>query len=111
MKFERDFQDKLKLGSDSASVEKLNGELNAANAAVSDDTNPDDQELRICELGCGTGSTIRTICSVNTNKKTFVYCSDFSSNAIDILKVSCSVIQLHNLIYITFTYFQSSELF
>ena len=61
-----------------------------ATESRSDDENPDEKELRIFEIGCGTGSTIRTILNVNTNPKTTVYCCDFSSNAIDILKASKS---------------------
>ena len=87
VKFERDFQDKLKLNNN-----KLDDVINVdrneqlKNENINLDVK-DAEELKILELGCGTGSTIRSILKSNTNPKTFVYCCDFSPSAIDILKV------------------------
>ena len=107
VKFEREFQDRLRLADcvDSSSVENSSVESSSVESSSiekpsqkSDDENldqkpvstgeGDEKELKIFEIGCGTGSTIRTILNVNTNPATTVYCCDFSSNAIDILKAS-----------------------
>ena len=94
--FEREFQDKLRLvdGAESAgqkpneNAAKKPGESTKSEDISGEEKSADEKELRIFEIGCGTGSTIRTILNVNTNPKTTVYCCDFSSNAIDILKAS-----------------------
>lgn len=99
VKFEREFQDRLRLadGVENSSVEnsstegpdRKSDEKNPEQKPVSNGENEsDEKELKIFEIGCGTGSTIRTILNVNTNPKTTVYCCDFSSHAIDILKAS-----------------------
>ena len=94
VKFEREFQDKLRLADENARQKPDDGQESAEGAksegttVESNDRSADEKELKIFEIGCGTGSTIRTILNVNTNPKTTVYCCDFSSNAIDILKVS-----------------------
>ena len=42
--------------------------------------------FRILEVGCGTGSTVFPLLEANTLKNSFVYCCDFSSKAIEIVK-------------------------
>lgn len=87
-KFEREFNNKMRLADLGESCGQKSDEVPEGPAAESDARSPDEKELKIFEIGCGTGSTIRTILNVNTNPKTAVYCCDFSSNAIDILKAS-----------------------
>lgn len=43
-------------------------------------------DLRIVEVGCGTGSTVFPLLEANTLKDSFIYCCDFSSRAVDLVK-------------------------
>lgn len=42
--------------------------------------------FRILEVGCGTGSTVFPLLEANTLKNSFVYCCDFSSKAVELVK-------------------------
>lgn len=43
-------------------------------------------KLRVVEVGCGTGSTVFPLLEANTMKDSFIYCCDFSSKAVDLVK-------------------------
>lgn len=56
---------------------------------VSTSTNDEKTPIRLFEVGCGVGNSIFPIIRTNhlpTNDRLFVYCCDYSSTAIDILK-------------------------
>ena len=42
--------------------------------------------FKILEVGCGTGSTVFPLLEANTLKNSFVYCCDFSSKAVELVK-------------------------
>ncbi|KAI9553420.1 hypothetical protein GHT06_021326 [Daphnia sinensis] len=45
-------------------------------------------ELKILEVGCGTGSTVFPLLEANTLKTSFVYCCDFAPKAVELVKTN-----------------------
>lgn len=65
-------------------------DINIVNTnAVAEEIYPGEKaKFRILEVGCGVGNTVFPILKTNNNKDLFLYCCDFSSTAINLVKES-----------------------